>query len=328
MSRGPNNADADLPLARSSREEIERVCMRNLLASSDERVFFKDRESRFVLVSAGFLAELGQGRSLSDLIGCTDDDLFTAPHACEALADEQEIIRTGKPMVGKLERETFADRPDRWVSTSKWPLRDDSGEIIGTFGISRDVTGQVEAQHKLAHQALHDPVTGLANRLALMDRLAQALGALERQPGRIALLFIDLDDFKNVNDTLGHDAGDRALAEVGRRLHSVTRRSDTLARFGGDEFVILCTALGEGDDLRLIGERIVSSLRKPLPAAHDLTVTGSLGAVMTCDPLADPGELLQQADFAMYIAKRAGRNRMELYDPARRGLPPTDRAHG
>lgn len=325
MSRESNNADADSPLALSSREEIERVCMRNLLASSDERVFFKDRESRFLLVSDGFLAELGQDRSLSELIGCTDYDLFTAPHACEALADEQEIIRTGKPIVGKLERETFQDRPDRWVSTSKWPLRDDGRETVGTFGISRDVTGQVEAQLKLAYQALHDAVTGLANRLALMDRLAQALVAFERQPGRIALLFIDLDAFKNVNDTLGHDAGDRALVEVGRRLRRLTRRTDALARLGGDEFVILCTGLDEHDDVRLIGERIMSSLRRPLPAADELTVTGSVGAVVTCDPLADPGELLQQADFAMYVAKRAGRNRVELYDPTLRGLPPTNR---
>jgi diguanylate cyclase (GGDEF)-like protein/PAS domain S-box-containing protein len=299
--------------------------MRNLLASSDERVFFKDRESRFLLVSAGFVAELGQGRSLSDVIGCTDFDIFSSEHASQALADELEIMRTGKPMVGKLERETFHDCPDRWVSTTKWPLRDDAGEIIGTFGISRDVTGQVEAQHQLAWQALHDPLTNLANRVALMDRLAQGLVALERQPGRIALLFVDLDDFKYINDSLGHDAGDHVLREVGRRFQRVARRTDTVARLGGDEFVLLCTALGKDDDLRLIGDRVMQALREPLPGADALTLTGSLGAVATSDPSADPGELLQQADFAMYAAKRAGRDRLELYDPAMHGLAASNR---
>jgi diguanylate cyclase (GGDEF)-like protein/PAS domain S-box-containing protein len=306
-------------------EDIEGVCMRNLLASSDERVFFKDLESRFVLVSAGFLAELGGGRSLSEVIGRTDFDIFSEPHAREARADECEIIRTGAPLVAKVERETFDAGPDRWVSTTKWPLRDARGTIIGTFGISRDVTRQVEAQDALAYQALHDPVTGLLNRVALTDRLSQALVALEHQGGRIALLFVDLDDFKNVNDSLGHDAGDRVLAEVGRRLLRVARRTDTVARFGGDEFVVLCTALGAADDPRLVGDRIMRALRAPVQGEHELTVTGSLGAVVTGDPLADPGELLQQADFAMYVAKRAGRDRLELYDPALHGLAASSR---
>ena len=308
------------PSALSSPEEIERLCMRNLLASSHERVFFKDRESRFVLVSAAFVAELGEGRSLAEVIGATDFDIFSVQHASEALADEQEIIRTGEPLVGKIERETFDDRPDRWVSTTKWPLRDQHGEIIGTFGVSRDVTVQVETQDALAYHALHDAVTGVANRLALMDRLSQALVALEPQPGRLALLFIDLDDFKAVNDTLGHDAGDGVLVEVAARLQRVARRTDTVARFGGDEFVMLCPALCKDDDLGAIGDRIMRALRAPLKNGREITITGSLGAVMTGDPLADPAELLQQADFAMYAAKRAGRNRCEIYDPAQHGL--------
>ncbi len=309
----------------SSREEIERICVRNLLASSEERVFFKDLESRFLLVSTGFLKELGGGRPLHEVIGKTDFDIFSKPHASEAIADEQHIIRTGDPLVGKVERETFSNGPDKWVSTTKWPLRDDRGETIGTFGISRDVTAQIEAQEALAYQALHDSVTGLANRVALMDRLTQALVALERRPGRLALLFIDLDDFKGINDTLGHDVGDRALAEVGRRLTRLARRSDTVARLGGDEFVLLCTELREADDLRLLGDRIVQALRRPLTSAQELTITGSLGAVATSDPLADPGELVQQADFAMYAAKRGGRNRFEVYDATLHGPVPSTR---
>jgi diguanylate cyclase (GGDEF)-like protein/PAS domain S-box-containing protein len=309
-----------------SPEEIERICMRNLLAGSEERIFFKDRESRFLFVSAGWLAGVGHGRSLEQVIGKTDFDIFTAAHATEAFADEQRIIQTGRPLIGKLERETFHDRPDAWMSTTKQALHDESGEIIGTFGLSRDITTQVEAQDALTYQALHDSVTGLANRVALMDRLIQALAGLEGRPDRLALLFIDLDDFKSVNDTLGHDTGDRVLREVGRRLTHISRRGDTVARLGGDEFVLLCTALREGDDLALICDRAMRAVCAPMKdGPHDVTVTGSLGAVLTSEYLAGPDELLQQADIAMYAAKRTGGNRFEVYTAGLRGVAASSR---
>lgn len=303
-----------------SPEELERICMRNLLTNSEERVFFKDLEGRFLLVSDGFATALGGGLSASELVGKTDFDVFSRTHAREAFADEQHVIRTGEPIVGKIERETFEGRPDVWVATTKLPLRDDRGRIIGTFGTSRDVTAQIEAQHAVAYQALHDHVTGLANRVALMDHLAGALVALERRPGHVALLFIDIDHFKNINDTLGHDAGDRVLAEVGRRLSLFARPSDTVARFGGDEFVMLCTELSAGDDLQSIGDRIMRALQEPLRDGYELDITGSIGGVFTSDPMVDPGELVRRADSAMYAAKRAGRNRFEIYDAHALGL--------
>ena len=312
--------DPEATEARTARADTERLCMENLLAAPDERVFFKDRDSRFVLVSAGFAAALGQGRSMDEMIGLSDSDIFSRPHAVEAFADEEHIIQTGEPIVGKVERETYTDRPDAWVSTTKLPLRDDEGQITGTFGISRDVTAQIEAQEALAHRALHDPVTGLANRTALMDRLEQALVALDRRPGKIAVLFIDLDDFKSINDTLGHEVGDRMLTEVGAQLKRVSRRADTVARFGGDEFVMLCPALREDDGLRVMLDRVMRALGARFTYGRDIQVRGSLGAVSTTDPMADPGELLQQADFAMYAAKRAGRNRFEIYDAKLHGI--------
>jgi diguanylate cyclase (GGDEF)-like protein/PAS domain S-box-containing protein len=299
----------------SSREEIERVCMHNLLANTEERIFFKDRESRFVLVSAGFLTALADGRALEEVIGKTDFDLFSTPHAMAAFRDEQRLIETGEPVVSKIERETFADRPDGWVSTTKMPLRNDRGEIIGTWGIARDVTAQIEAEEALIHQALHDSVTGLANRVALMDRLAQALVALERRPGRVGLLFVDLDEFKDINDAFGHDAGDSVLAEVGRRLSAVARRSDTVARIGGDEFVLLLSYLHDDADIHMICERIANAMRAPLTLdGRELQVTGSVGVVTTDDPALDPSELVRRADVAMYGAKRAGRNRFEVFE--------------
>jgi diguanylate cyclase (GGDEF)-like protein/PAS domain S-box-containing protein len=297
----------------SAQAEIERICMRNLLASSEERIFFKDRESRFLTVSVGWMRAYRNGDSLDEVLGKTDFDIFSGPHAVEAFEDEQRIILTGEPMVAKLERETFHDRADAWTSTTKLPLLNDSGQIIGTFGFSRDVTEQVEAREELSYQALHDSVTGLVNRVALMDRLNQALISLE-VPDRLVLLFVNLDDFKSVNDTLGHDTGDRVLREVGRRLERISRRGDTVAQLGGDEFVLLCQAAREGEDLGLICDRAMRAICAPLQdGPHDLTVTASLGAVITSEPSAEPEELLQQADVAMNAAKRSGGNRFEIY---------------
>jgi diguanylate cyclase (GGDEF)-like protein/PAS domain S-box-containing protein len=309
-----DDARPDLPSDFSLPAGIERLCMRNLLANTEDKIFFKDRQSRFLLVSQGFLAAQGHGSSLEELIGRTDFDIFSAPHAAAAFEDEQRVIETGEPMIAKVERETFHDRPDAWVSTTKLPLRDQRGKIIGTWGIARDITARVEAEQALAEQALRDAVTGLANRVALMDRLARALVALERRPGCVAVLFADIDNFKEVNDSLGHDAGDRVLIEVGRRLTQVARRVDTVARLGGDEFVLLCPELSDDDDIRLISDRIIHTIRAPLRIDHrDLTVTASLGATATSDPHADPGELLRRADIAMYGAKRAGRNGFQVF---------------
>ena len=134
--------------------ELELTCMSNLLSATGERVFFKDLLSRFLLVSAGWIAAYVPGRAEEDLIGKTDFDVFSGQHASAAFRDEQQVIRTGEPIIGKVELETYSGRAETWVSTTKMPLRDERGEIIGTFGISRDVTAQVRAENALAQQAL------------------------------------------------------------------------------------------------------------------------------------------------------------------------------
>jgi diguanylate cyclase (GGDEF)-like protein len=295
--------------------------MRNLLSTTETCVYFKDRLSRFLLVSAGWIAAVTPGRAVEEIIGKTDFDFFSEEHAAAAFADEQQIIHTGEPIVGKLEEETFQDRTGPWVSSTKMPLRDERGQIIGTFGISRDVTAQIKAEKALAYQVLHDPVTGLANRAALMDRLSQGLAALERQPGRLAVLFVDLDHFKAVNDSFGHDAGDQVLAEVGRRLSQLSRNADIVARLGGDEFVVLCGALRDDDDVGLIADRIVQGIRSPyIEDGRDLSITCSVGIVVTGDPLAEPERLIRDADEVMYEAKETGRNRYRVFDSSRRIL--------
>jgi PAS domain S-box-containing protein len=149
--------------------ELMLTCMRNLLAATEERVYFKDVESRFIFVSAGWIAAYTPGRSAEDLIGKTDFDVFSHQHAADAFADEQQIIRTGEPIAGQVERETYFGRPDAWVSTTKMPLLDGDGRVIGTFGISRDVTAQVGAEDALARQA--SELSAQNERLRELDRL-------------------------------------------------------------------------------------------------------------------------------------------------------------
>ena len=298
--------------------ELKLTCMGNLLSTTEERVYFKDVRSRFLLVSAGWIAAIAPDRSAEDIVGKTDFDFFSKEHAEAAFEDEQRIIRTGEPMVNKLERESFGNGMSPWVSTTKMPLRDETGQIIGTFGISRDVTAQIRAESALAYQVQHDPVTGLANRVALMDRLSQAVADLERQPGRLAVLYVDLDHFKAINDAFGHDAGDQVLAEVGHRLAQFSRHSDTVARLGGDEFVVLCGDLRDDDDVGLIGERIVQGIRAPfVDNGRDLSVTCSVGIVITRDPLAEPRHLIRDAEM-MYEAKETGRNQYRIFDASER----------
>ncbi|MGD0945652.1 MAG: EAL domain-containing protein [Acidimicrobiales bacterium] len=299
--------------------DLKLTCMDNLLSTTDAIAYFKDRLSRFLLVSAGWIAAVAPGYTVEEIIGKTDSDFFSKEFADATSEDEQHIIRTGKSVVVKVKRETLHDGAGAWVSVTKMPLRDKSGQIIGTFGIANNVTAQVNAENALVHQALHDPVTGLANRAALMDRLSQALVALERRPGRLAVLFVDLDHFKDANDTFGHDTGDQVLAEVGRRLSLLSRKADIVARLGGDEFVVVCGALRDDDDVGLIADRIVRGIRAPyIVDGRDLSVTCSIGIVVTRDPSAEPEQLIRDADEVMYAAKEDGRNCYRVYDSAQR----------
>jgi diguanylate cyclase (GGDEF)-like protein len=332
------------PDHRRDLDEFALVCMRNLLASGEERVYFKDRQSRFLLVSEGWRAACAPDLTAAELAGKTDFDVFDEEHAAAAFGDEQEIMRTGQPVVGKIERETFVGRPECWVSSTKMPLRDNDGRIIGTYGISRDVTAQVRAEKALAHQALHDPLTGLPNRIALMDRLAQALLGVERPSvsrlgvdrtrTQVAVLFVDLDNFKEINDSFGHDAGDLVLTEVARRLSGLARRTDTVARLGGDEFVVLCADLDLHATASLLADRILRAVAAPFTdlagfaglagGGRDLTVTCSVGIATTSQAATEPDRLVREADAAMYEAKKAGRNRSRAYDPAHRSRAQKD----
>jgi diguanylate cyclase (GGDEF)-like protein/PAS domain S-box-containing protein len=175
-----------------------------------------------------------------------------------------------------------------------------------------DETERRRNAEELFHRAVHDPLTGLANRVLLVDRLTVALARADRQARRLGVLYVDLDGFKVVNDTWRHAVGDEVLRTVAQRLTAAVRPQDTVARFGGDEFVVLCEDLADGDDACQVAERVLAALHRPIPhRAGTCQLTASIGVVLA-DGQLDPAELIEAADRAMYRAKRRGGASIEL----------------
>ncbi|MCC6930865.1 MAG: EAL domain-containing protein [Gemmatimonadaceae bacterium] len=191
----------------------------------------------------------------------------------------------------------------------------DEPAVRGIVLNSRDVTERSELEQKLTHQALHDPLTQLANRTLFQDRLDHACRRAARAPGSVALLFLDLDDFKRINDSLGHAAGDALLVETGARVASQLRDGDTLARLGGDEFAILLEGVEDVEMPTSVAARVLSALRDPITiAGKEIHVCVSIGIATTRDAVT-PVELMRNADLAMYLAKSRGKDGCAAYEP-------------
>src|SRR5438270_7222760 len=182
-------------------------------------------------------------------------------------------------------------------------------------GIVRDITERRMAQEKLAHQALHDPLTGLPNRTLVLDRIGQALARCARHDWSVAVLFFDVDRFKIVNDSLGHGAGDALLVLVVDRLQALLRPGDTMSRLGGDEFLIVCEEVDGLDQARHLAERLSGAFRAPFKLGErEMFATASMGIAVGRVPDATSESLLRDADAAMYKAKERGRARYEVFD--------------
>jgi diguanylate cyclase (GGDEF)-like protein/PAS domain S-box-containing protein len=294
--------------SRSDRQyQIEQDLLQAFLEHIPDNVFFKDRTSRFIRISRAMADYCGL-KDPSAAINKADSDIFTSEHADEAYADEQNIIRTGTPLVGIEEKETWPDGRETWVLTTKVPLRDRRGQIIGTMGIAHNITDRKLAEARLRHMALHDALTGLPNRTLLEDRLGQAIAMAHRNRKQVAVLMLDLDRFKNINDSLGHHVGDLVLQAVAARLRSGLRESDIVARLGGDEFVIVLPSVGSRQDVESVAQKVLAGMVEPfLIRGRELRVGLSIGVCEYPVDGENPESLLQCADAALYEAKKKGR---------------------
>ncbi|RME32429.1 MAG: diguanylate cyclase, partial [Deltaproteobacteria bacterium] len=193
-------------------------------------------------------------------------------------------------------------------------VRDDAGKPIKIVGSIRDISERKQAEKEIRQLAYHDQLTGLPNRSLLRDRMQQALAQARRQNRQMALLFLDLDRFKDVNDTLGHEAGDTLLRQVSDQLKSCVRQSDTVARLGGDEFVILLTSVKTERDPVVVAEKILKLLNRPFPInGKEVFTSTSIGIAMFPNDGEDPETLLKHADMAMYEAKEHGRGHFQFF---------------
>lgn len=196
------------------------------------------------------------------------------------------------------------------------PLINDLGDISHYVSVSEDVTERKENQQKINFMATHDELTLLPNRNLLNDRLKQAITQAQRHNTKMAVLFIDIDHFKYINDSLGHQVGDELLKVLSERLASVLRQGDTVARFGGDEFVIVLPEIEFDNDIKVISNNLLKEIQRPYDIeGHELLITGSIGISLYPDDANDAEHLIQHADSAMYLAKQQGRNNSQFYTP-------------
>jgi diguanylate cyclase (GGDEF)-like protein/PAS domain S-box-containing protein len=207
----------------------------------------------------------------------------------------------------------------RWIRDDASPVKPRGRTRPYWVGTLTDVTHAYQVEEELRYQAHHDPLTGLPNRSLLLDRLGNALDRSRRKPTEIGVIFIDLDDFKTVNDELGHAAGDNLLSAVAERIQGAIRPGDTAARLGGDEFALLVDEI-DRDGLEQVADRVIAALGEPIGiGTRQLKVAASAGVSMSSGAATDPERMLRDADTAMYVAKRHGKNRWVLFDPGMSG---------
>jgi diguanylate cyclase (GGDEF)-like protein/PAS domain S-box-containing protein len=306
----------------------------SFLENTSDFIYFKDENSRFRFCSQT-LAKITGHASWRDMVGKHDLEVFPPEIANIYHEEELPIFRDGKPLLNKIDPFFDASGRPGWVDTCKWPLLDQEGTVVGLFGISRDITERQQAeaasnalQEKIRQLAFIDPLTQLPNRRLLDDRLGQAHAASKRSGLYGALMFLDLDNFKPLNDQHGHGVGDLLLVEVARRLTACVRESDSVARLGGDEFVVLLSEL-HADKVQSTAQAsaVAEKIRATLAAPYLLTVTdsnqqvvtvehrcsASIGVVVFTDHETSPTKLMKCADAAMYQAKGAGRNSVQFY---------------
>ncbi len=252
--------------------------------------------------------------AVTRVLGYEPEDCYRNDERARAMLDPADLERLlgvgalGVPVETLVFRMTRADGSSAWMEHRVVPVRDDVGAVVGLVGVARDITALKTMEAELSHRALHDPLTGLPNRALFVESLDRSLARLRRHPGLVALLYIDLDNFKHVNDNLGHQVGDDVLVAVGRRLTAALRPSDDVARLGGDEFLAVLQDLAEPEEARSVARRVLDAVASALDIGGGaIVVTVSVGIAFTGDDDLSAQELIRRADQAMYAAKQAGR---------------------
>ena len=257
------------------------------------------RDGRFTAVSGGALDELGL------------DSTALVGQPCTALVAESVVrdVFTGRHV--RVENA----HGDHWLRHHVEPLADRNENIIGAVGVSIDITELKRTQRQLFDAAHRDRLTGLPNRFSLDQRVQEAVALAAREERRIALLFLDLDRFKAINDTLGHGAGDEVLREVAGRLQKCLRGGDFIARTGGDEFVVIMQSVAEAHDVQILSHRLIKAVASPIQLPEREVYVGvSIGAALYPEHGTDAGALTAHADAAMYRAKAGGGSAVAIYD--------------
>ena len=286
-----------------------------LLESTDDSIYVKDRRGRLVRASRAMTENLGFAHE-EDLVGLTDHDLFNSDFADGTTLEDARIMATDQPLNGLIESRQLPNGAFNWTLTSKLPLHDGSGRVIGLLGTTREINELKQAEMNLQYLATHDGLTGLPNRFLMSDRLSQLVHRAKRDARPFAVLFVDVDNFKAVNDARGHAAGDELLRSLAERLRVSVRASDTIARIGGDEFVLIVDGVdrrGAAD----LGRKLLKAGSASLHAGNgQLRVTLSIGIALYPEHGTDGATLITAADHAMYLAKQAGKNRCYEYKSA------------
>jgi diguanylate cyclase (GGDEF)-like protein/PAS domain S-box-containing protein len=296
-----------LPLADGSEPAAGDPRIARLFEMTSDLLATISLDGRFTLLNPAWETVLGWTRE--ELLSNPVQELIHPDDVEQTLA----LLLAGNHRPAHLENFTnrYRHRDGSW----RWLLWSARCDGDTWYAAAKDVTDRMW----LERQALRDPLTRLPNRLLLMDRTRQALARLTRSGGVVALLFIDLDRFKAVNDNFGHDVGDRLLISVSERLAEMMRDSDTVARLGGDEFVVLGEEIETDAEALALAERVVQTLEEPFHIGSlEVSMPASVGVSITHDPDADPENMLREADVAMYRAKGAGGRRPEMFDDSLR----------
>jgi diguanylate cyclase (GGDEF)-like protein/PAS domain S-box-containing protein len=286
---------------------------RSLVAHSSDLIAVLDRSGMIVYQTPSIEEVLGY--AVEDVLN-THFDLLVRPSDRARLMQVVESADAGLGDSGTIEC-SLRSRAGEWLQfeVTHTNLLDDE-HVQGIVLNCRDISERKLFEDQLAHQAFHDPVTGLANRALFADRVQHALARATREQSTVGVIFIDLDDFKTINDSLGHASGDAVLQEVSHRLRSAVRPTDTVARFGGDEFAVLVEEVQRSQEAVDVAERVLDSLNAPIDMGEkELFVGASIGLCLTSDGLTDAADLLRNADVAMYMAKRERKGSYRVFEP-------------